>query len=238
MTTAILLAAGRSERFGQDKPTFPFGDESLIQRTLRQATQAGIHRFVIVANLDNLDLIREQADQVAAGQYEIAVQHGRAADASVLEGLAVALAGGCDDVLLCCTNDIVPDDTISRLMAVPAGERSLTAVTATLQWSFHGGMLDLDGDQIRGIIEKPAGGCPPGAAVNIFLHRWRGRDVIDALADVLADSGQYEQTITTLLDEGLDARAIRVDRWVGVKDPADVQRALALFPDRMAVNQT
>lgn len=183
MTTAILLAAGRSQRFGRDKPTFVIGGESLAQRCLRQASAAGVDQFIIVANRDNHRLLREQANAVAPRRVTICIQNGDEAPASVLTGLAATQD---NDVVLCCTNDLVPGDTYLRILSTGHSAPALTVTTTTLKWVFTGGMLDLDGHGcLRQIIEKPVGGCPPGAAVNIFIHRYFGATAISQLTSTL-----------------------------------------------------
>jgi len=231
MSTAILLAAGHSRRFGHDKPTFILGRESLAQRCLRQASAAGIDRFVIVANNDNHQLLREQADVVRPGQVTLRIQDGDEAPASVLTGLA---ATDDDDVLLCCTNDLVPDDTFSKVMSTGGDAPGLTITTTRLKWVFTGGMLDLDDNgRLRRIIEKPSGGCPPGAAVNIFIHRYHGSEAISRLTATLRRTRDYELTVNDLVQGGLATRIVHVDRWVGVKSLHDVRRAREEFADQL-----
>jgi choline kinase len=231
MSTAILLAAGHSRRFGRDKPTFLLGGESLAQRCMRQASVAGIDRFVIVANEDNHRLLREQADALRPGQVTVRIQDGDEAPASALTGLAAA---DDDDVLLCCTNDLVPDDTFGRVMSADEGAPALTITTTRLKWVFTGGMLDLDGEgRLRKIIEKPPGGCPPGAAVNIFIHRYHGAAAISQLTSTLTRTRDYELTVNDLIEAGLATHMVHVDRWVGIKSVHDVQRAREEFADHL-----
>jgi choline kinase len=231
MSTTILLAAGHSRRFGRDKPTFLLGSESLAQRCMRQASAAGIDRFVIVANNNNHQLLREQAHALRPGQVTIRIQDGDEAPASALTGLA---ATDDDDVLLCCTNDLVPDDTFGKVMSADQGAPALTITTTRLKWVFTGGMLDFDDQgRLRRIIEKPPGGCPPGAAVNIFIHRYHGAAAIRQLVASLSRTRDYELTVNQLVGAGLAAHVVHVDRWVGIKSLQDVQRAREQFADQL-----
>lgn len=231
MSTAILLAAGHSKRFGRDKPTFILGSESLAQRCLRQANAAGISRFVIVANNDNHQLLWAQTDALLPGQVTFRIQDCEEAHASVLTGLA---ATDDNDILLCCTNDIVPDDTFRKVMSTGCDAPRLTITTTRLKWVFTGGMLDLDDDgQLHRIIEKPSGGCPPGAAVNIFIHRYHGSKAISQLTTALNRTQDYELAVNDLIQGGLATHLVHVDRWVGIKNRHDVRRAREEFADQL-----
>jgi len=46
--SAILLAAGRSERMGAFKPLLPFGETTVIRRSIQNLRQAGIEDIVVV----------------------------------------------------------------------------------------------------------------------------------------------------------------------------------------------
>jgi len=46
--SAILLAAGRSERMGAFKPLLPFGETTVIRRCIQNLRQAGIEDIVVV----------------------------------------------------------------------------------------------------------------------------------------------------------------------------------------------
>lgn len=54
--TAIVLAAGLSERMGQFKPLMPLGDQRVIERVVKLFQDAGIENVIVVAGHHALDV--------------------------------------------------------------------------------------------------------------------------------------------------------------------------------------
>lgn len=54
--TAIVLAAGLSERIGQLKPLMPLGDQRVIERVVKLFQDAGIEDVVVVVGHHALDV--------------------------------------------------------------------------------------------------------------------------------------------------------------------------------------
>lgn len=61
MTTAILLAAGSSQRFGEDKSLALFDNKPIIQYSLETFKKIPNKKLIIVANKDNFTAIRRLA---------------------------------------------------------------------------------------------------------------------------------------------------------------------------------
>ena len=66
---AIILAAGGSRRFGQPKQLLAFQSESLVRRSVRIATEAGIASIAVVAG-ESIDAIQDEVRETAATVVE------------------------------------------------------------------------------------------------------------------------------------------------------------------------
>jgi molybdenum cofactor cytidylyltransferase len=66
---AIILAAGGSRRFGQPKQLLPFQSESLVRRSVRVATEAGIMSIVVVAG-ESIEAIKAEVRETSAAVVE------------------------------------------------------------------------------------------------------------------------------------------------------------------------
>ncbi|MFG1861075.1 NTP transferase domain-containing protein [Microbispora bryophytorum] len=222
---AILLAGGSGTRLGRDKATVRLGGETLLQRHMRQAARAGVHRFLVIANPGNLQQIK--ADVAATGYRDVKVclQEGLTADGAALTGLRRVRTAG--SVFVSGITDMVPDDTYERLAACPS---PIAVTTAVLQSTFIGGMLTLGPDfRVTRIVERPAGGCPPGAWANIWVHRINGTRLVRELTATLADLGYYEVSMSVLFARGHQGMAVPVEQWVPIKTPETIHQAGARF---------
>ncbi|GAA4199866.1 nucleotidyltransferase family protein [Microbispora amethystogenes] len=222
---AILLAGGSGTRLGRDKATLRLGGETLVQRHMRQAARAGAQHFLVIANDGNVQQIK--ADVAAAGcrDVQVCLQEGFRADDAALTGLR--RVGAAESVFVCGITDVVPDDAYERLAACPA---PIAVTTAVLQSTFIGGMLTLGpGFHINKIVERPAGGCPPGAWANIWVHRINGASLVRELTATLADLGYYEISMNVLFARGHQGMAVPVEQWVPIKTPETIRQAGTRF---------
>jgi molybdenum cofactor cytidylyltransferase len=66
---AIILAAGGSRRFGRPKQLLTFQSESLVRRSVRVATEAGIASVAVVAG-ESIDAIKDEIRETSAAVVE------------------------------------------------------------------------------------------------------------------------------------------------------------------------
>jgi molybdenum cofactor cytidylyltransferase len=66
---AIILAAGGSRRFGRPKQLVAFQSESLVHRSVRVATEAGITSIAVVAG-ESMDAIKGEVRETSAAVVE------------------------------------------------------------------------------------------------------------------------------------------------------------------------
>ena len=211
---AILLAAGRSLRMGRDKALLTLAGETLVERHVRQLRAAGVEDAIAICNPDNRAAIR-------AGSL---LQQGEGMSGAVLTGLQACQ--GFEGCWLVCVNDIVSDADYRRMAACLLRPGEIAVATHPLDRIFQGGMLQLDASRnVQSIIEKPPGGCPPGAAANVMIHRLQGASLIGALIAELASGVPYENAVNHLISRGVRAVAIAMESWVAIKTPEDYERA-------------
>ena len=201
------MAGGQSQRMGRDKATMEVGGETLVARHLRQLRAVGVRYGVVVCNGRNMA-------RIAANKV---VQEGAGMSGAVRTGLRALGPVGC--AWLVCVNDIITDSGYQQIVACELPE-GIVIPTVRLNCVFDGGMLDVHSGRVRAIIEKPLGGCQPGADVNIMIHRVVGRQPVQALS-VAAD---YEEGVNQLIQAGLEARSVTVDSWIALKTEHDVRR--------------
>jgi hypothetical protein len=214
--TAILLAGGASRRMGREKPLLEAGGETLISRHLRQLRQIGVTNAIAVCNERNLPALR--------GLARCVLQRAPEMSGAALTGLQAA--GPAEAVYLVSVNDLVHDDDYRRIEEAGRAGAAIVIPSRLLDRTFAGGRLHFfpGTDRVRAIQEKPPGGCPPGSAANIMIHRLAGAPFLGALAERLAAGCEYEAALTSLIAEGVEAIAVWVDFCAAIKTPEDYQR--------------
>ncbi|GAV38286.1 NTP transferase domain-containing protein [Streptomyces acidiscabies] len=229
-TTAILLAAGHGTRLGRDKPSLLFNGETLLARHVRQARLAGVTEFVVVAGEHNEDRVRAITTALPdPARISVVRQEGPDAHAAAATGLEHI--DGRDAVFVCGITDIVPDDTYAQ-MTHTCAEPGLTVAAFVLEHRFVGGMLDFHPGthDLRRIVERPPGGCPPGRLVNIWIHHLAGHEFLFRITHETRRLGDYEEAVNQALDDGYHGIAHIVGHWEAVKDETSLARARHRFP--------
>ncbi len=227
--TAILLAGGASARFGREKPLLEIGGETLLERHLRQLRAIGVGSAVVVCSRSNLAAIRGRLQPAAGSAVECVLQQGPGMSGAVLTGLdAVPCVPA---VYVVCVNDLVRDSAYYALEQAGEAGADIVIPTRLLDRPFAGGRLHFIAgtSRVTSIEEKPPGGCPPGSAANIMIHRLAGRALLEALAADLRAGSEYEAALTSLIAAGAVGLAVWVDAWVAIKTPADYELAQSVL---------
>jgi dTDP-glucose pyrophosphorylase len=217
---AVLLAGGRSERVGTDKPTLELNGEILVERHLRQLRAAGVKDAVIVCHPGNEALIR------ACTGVQTVLQVGHSMSSAVLTGMNQIEA---QSICTVCVNDIVSGEDYRQFFALDGRDGTILIPTVPLERNFPGGYLELGPDNraVRRIVEKPRGGCPTRAAANIMIHQIFGQKLLARLKSFLSNGMEYEAAINELIEEGTRVIAVPIRWWVAIKTPDDIARAQA-----------
>ena len=178
--TAVILAGGLGTRLGEEtqvvpKPMVQIGESPIIWHIMKLYSQSGISHFVICLGYKGY-VIKEyfanyflhRADvtfDIAANSVE--VHNGRAESwkVTLVETGTSTMTGGrlrrIKDFVACKSfcmtyGDGVADIDIRALIKHHKDSGKLATVTA-VRPPGRFGALDLDGDKVRGFVEKPAG---------------------------------------------------------------------------------
>jgi molybdenum cofactor cytidylyltransferase len=147
MTAAVVLAAGGSTRLGEPKQLVIVGGETLVERAVRAARDAGCEPVVVVLGAEE-ERIRERCN--LAGAVVLVNEAWEEGMASSIR-VGVGASGGADGVLLMTCDQ--PAVTAAHLLAVmAAGEVTASAyagrrgVPAFFPAAIFPALLELRGD--------------------------------------------------------------------------------------------
>lgn len=227
---AVILAAGEGRRLRPvtehlAKPMVPVLNVPLLFWAVAALTDAGATGFVA-----NVHTRADQLRDAAAGLRE---RHGVELDLvaeDVLSGPAGGLAA-CRDRLPdndCCL--VVSGDAVTEIDLGQVVERhratgaDLTIIAKRVPDAHRFGMLDLVGDEVVGLLEKPAD-PPPDAVVScgIYVLSTRALARLDPDVDSAYD---FKHVVPSFLAQGLAVRAHRTDAyWTDVGTPEALRQA-------------
>lgn len=154
---AVILAAGQSKRMGQPKLLLPWGDSTIIRRTVEQIAAAGLAEIVVVAG-EWADRIREQVADLPAR----VVVNPEYATGEMLSSLKVglnALGGECDACLVALGDQPMLEFSVTWrvLDAYARGEGRIVAPSYQNQ---RGHPLLIDRAYWQAILDLPPGKAP------------------------------------------------------------------------------
>ena len=217
----VVLAAGKGTRMRplterRPKPMLPVAGSPLLEHTVDAAVEAGASRLVLVVGYRG-DLIRERFGDsyrgVPIAYAEQQVQRGTAdalaKAAQYLESEPFAVLNG---------DSLYDVDSLSSLYE---GGPAVASYRVDDPTSY--GVLLLDGEQVTGVIEKPAD--PPSTLINAGAYVFPGAAL--EWLDV-GESERGELELTDVLErtcESTNVRSVTMDRWLDVGRPWELLEA-------------
>lgn len=149
--SAIILAAGRSERMGAFKPLLPFGSRTVIESCIQSLRDGGVQEVVVVVGQS--ESARALSELLRDSGVTIAVNPERESEMNASIAVGVAALPGSAKVVLITPADYpaVPGQVVQRLIA----EWKIGALLAKPTFDEHGGhpvLIDLSfRDQLLGL---------------------------------------------------------------------------------------
>lgn len=236
----VVLAAGEGRRLEpltnrRPKPMIPVANRPLLEYVLEAVGDAGLDEVVLVVGYKRERIQTYFGDGDDWGlDVEYAVQ-----EKQLGTGHAILQAEPYvdDDFLVLNGDGIVERSLVEGLVeadaAVGDGTDAVMAVTRTAQPSEYG-VVELSGDRVTGVTEKPRAEESPSDIVNAGAYAFDQR-IFDAIRDTeVSDSGELVIT-DTIADLIADDRveAIRYDgQWVDVSHLWDLIQVTADVLDR------
>lgn len=213
---ALLLLAGQSKRFWPltEKTLFPVCGTTLLQEQVKNLQAAGLTDIVLIGGAHNLPQAQALFPKLQSIEQEDLSLGMRGALLSALPAI------GSESIMLVGGNDIIDAEGFRLLMASAKDADGALLAARTKQY-FPGGYLTLEGDRIRGIMEKPGEGKEPSDLVTIVAHVHNDSSaLLTALKAVKtgADDG-YEQALDLLFKQKKYRAAPYEGPWLPVKYP-------------------
>ena len=154
---------------GEDKLLLKFLGRPLLEHQMQRAKEAGLNRFVLVANPHN----RAEIERIAWGltdvETEFVVQEESCGIGDAVQQ-AEHLLG--KEVIVVNSNDVINGHAYTRLVQESRKGSAVAYILGyKVQEYFPGGYLVVDDEgDLNRIVEKPPKGQEPSDLVNILVH--------------------------------------------------------------------
>ena len=232
----VILAAGRGSRLhpltlDRSKAMLPIVGVPMVGRVLENLAACGLQDFIVVANPGDTELIRyfERQEQ---NRVQLVFQSQACGAADALRCAVPRITG---DFLLTACDNLVPLADMRGIVecwqsgAAPKGLLALLRLPS--QEIYSSGIVELSGDWIRRIVEKPS---PADAASNIAslpLYCFTP-DLLEYIPRVQpSPRGEYElqDAIQMLIEHQGGVRGIYVQGRMTLTDAIDLLRLNRYF---------
>ncbi|OYR55811.1 sugar phosphate nucleotidyltransferase [Halorubrum halodurans] len=228
---ALIPAAGRGTRLGECTETQPKGlvevaGQPLLAHVFETAIDAGADELVVVIGYEGAQIVDHFGDAFAGvpityvhQRERLGLGHAVLQAEPHIDGSFLLLNG---DVFAGSVGPAVSAATKEGVDGVLAVEDVSTAEASTT------GVLELDGDRVTGLVEKPDD--PPSTLVTTGCYVLPA-DVFHACALVQPSAeGEYQlsEAVGLLVRAGYDIETVRLGERVNVNTPADVEQAARL----------
>jgi glucose-1-phosphate thymidylyltransferase len=213
----VILAGGKATRLRPltlvtNKHLLPIYDRPLIHYPLAAMARAGVEEVLIVTNPEHaghfLQLLRTGSEFGLRLTYELQEEAGGLAQAV---GLAEAFARG-SKLLVLLGDNIFTHDLRASVERFSTQDTGAVIFAKEVDEPQHYGVVEMDGERVVGIEEKPAQPKSTLAQTGIYLYDER----VFSFMDRLAPSGRGELEITDLnniyVSEG-SMRCETLDGW-------------------------
>lgn len=216
----VVLAAGEGTRMRPltdrlPKPMLPVAGKPLVEHCIDAAIAAGASRIVVVVGYE-AEAVREAlAERDRPVPVELVEQPEQRGTADAVRAARGRLR---DEPFAVLNGDVLYDDSLRDLFDSGPAVGSVRVDDPSAY-----GVLETDGDRVRGVVEKPAD--PPSDLVNAGAYVFPGAAL--SWLDV-EESERGELELTDVLQrscESVDVTAVPFERWLDVGRPWELLAA-------------
>jgi NDP-sugar pyrophosphorylase family protein len=225
---AVVLAAGRGTRLrpvtlGRSKAMCPVVGRPLVERAIEPLVENGIRDFVFVISADDLEIVphfeglrgSEINPRFVAQDRRLGTAHALGTAAGLIEGPFVVWA--CDS--------LIDTDHVAELLdAAGEAEAVLSLLDVPPDLVSRSAAVELDGNIVRRIVEKPRLEAAPSHTVSL-PHYVCSPEVLDLLPEVqLSSRAEFEfpDAIQKMIDRGSRVVGVKASARVQVTSPRDL----------------
>ncbi len=222
----IILAAGEGKRMWPietDKCLLPFLGKPLLYHNLKKIKENVNGEYIFVVSPTSKDGVEKAAKELGLN-YKIAVQQNSTGMADALLSAKDLIEG---EILVVNAEDILEPVVFQNRFGC---EVMLTGLK--VKKYFDGGYLKVEGESVKGIIEKPGEGNEPSDLVKLMADYFKdGKKLVAYLQKAQSEKDDvYEMALSEMISDGMDVKYTKYDGvWIPLKYPWHILDITAYF---------
>lgn len=226
----LVLAAGEGKRMWpivQEKYLLPFLGQPLIYHNLKHLSQiANFDQFIIVTKESCKGAIAEIAQSLNL-KFQIRLQNEPTGMADAILSAKDLLDG---ELVIINAEDVIEPRVFEGVVNVKEADIVLTGLQ--VKKYFPGGYLKLEGEGVKGIIEKPGEGNEPSDLVKLVVDYFKdGQQLVEYLQKAKSSKDDvYEVALDKMIQDGLKVKFAKYSGvWFPLKYPWHILDITAYF---------
>ena len=240
-TRAVFLCGGQGKRMfpiAEDKFFLDFLGKPLLEHQIEAACQAGLSRFVMIGNPENIGKIKQVAKRIPGIKADFALQKRPLGIADALKSAEPLLRG---QLLVINPNDVFSSSAYARIMAACKRTPVPSYILGyQVQEYFPGGYLQVNSrNELLHIVEKPDPGDEPSNLVNILIHcHNNAKELLRRIETVQTTRDDvYECALDNMVKAGHKIKVVPYkDFWAPIKYPWHIFKVMEYFLDNARPN--
>jgi NDP-sugar pyrophosphorylase family protein len=227
----VILAAGHGSRLQpitltRSKAMVPILGKPIVERVMEHLLANGVRDFILVVSPNDRHITRYfRRDTEIEAEVRFAYQPDRLGMANALACAAPLID---DDVILSACDNLISIEHVGNMLAAwhtnPPANAVLTLMPVEPERLGAVGIVEMDGEWVRRIVEKPAPEEAPSNISSLPLY-CLSRRILDYLPEVpLSPRGEYElqDAIQMLIEREGHVRGVMVERRLTLTSPTDL----------------
>lgn len=224
----IVLAGGEGKRMWpikEDKCLIPFLGSPLLYHNLKKIKDNVKGEFIFVATSQNKDQIEKVAKELEL-TYQVAVQNKPKGMADALLSANEYLQG---EILVVNAEDVLDGMLYSE---VAKGGADIVMAALKVDKYFPGGYIRVEGERVKGIVEKPGEGNESSDLVKLVVDYYKdGKKLVSYLENAQSSKDDvYEVALDQMISDGLEVKYSRyAGTWIPLKYPWQILDMMEYF---------
>ncbi len=232
----VFLCGGHGKRMfpiTEDKFLLDFLGQSLLEHQIKVACEAGLSRFVIIGNPENMVKIEQITQKIPGIKIDLALQKEPSGIADALKSAESFLHG---QLFVINPNDVFSNSAYTKIIAEAARAAATSYILGyKIQKYFPGGYLQINSrNELLHVVEKPKPGEEPSNLVNILIHyHGNPEELLHYIETVRTTKDDvYECALDNMVKAGHKIKVVPYnDFWAPIKYPWHIFKVMEYFLD-------
>jgi NDP-sugar pyrophosphorylase family protein len=244
----------------EDKNFLRFNGKFLIQHQIEMLQKAGLTDLILVTGAHNkarlsklaADLVKKSQQEISSTELAASLKITITEQEDLTDGMAGAILSSSEQILsqssvssdsqgsllIISSNDVVEESALKAVLQAaksdPAGSKvqaDAYLLAYEVEQYFPGGYLQVEGNKITSIVEKPGEGNEPSNLVNLVFHLHRDpKKLIEKLQTISSENDdRYEVALDSLMKEQLFQAVPYSGYWQAIKYPWHILDVMNFF---------